>query len=101
MTKKQLISENRNLKILLNQTKHLLEDRIKAHEKCVEIINNKDENEIKYRKELEERKVELRKDIDKYKRMGWECNLEDALIEFSEIEEQLNEEDVKWVHVQH
>jgi hypothetical protein len=33
--------------------------------------------------------------------MGWECNLEDALIEFSEIEEQLNEEDVKWVHVQH
>lgn len=58
-------------------------------------LSNKDENEIKYRKELEERKVELRKDIDKYKRMGWEYNLEDALIEFSEIEEQLNEEDVK------
>ena len=44
MTKKQLISENRNIKILLNQTKHLLEDRIKAHEKCVEIINNKKQN---------------------------------------------------------
>ena len=45
-----------------------------------------------YRKELEERKVELRKDIYNYKRMGWEYHLEDALIEFSEIEEQLNEE---------
>ena len=47
LTKEKLISENRNLKILLNQTKHLLEDRIKAHEKCVEIINNKDEEDVK------------------------------------------------------
>ena len=49
-------------------------------------------NVIKYRKELEDRKIKLRSDIDRFKKMNWEYHLEDALIEFSEIEEQLLEE---------
>ena len=45
----------------------------------------------KLRKELEERLVELRSDSNRFRKINWEHHLEDALIEFSEIEEQLKE----------
>ena len=43
------------------------------------------------RSELEEELITLRSDINKYKKIGWEYHLENALIEFSEIETQLEE----------
>tara|TARA_R110001632_G_scaffold57374_1_gene140194 strand:- start:190 stop:342 length:153 start_codon:yes stop_codon:yes gene_type:complete len=43
------------------------------------------------RKELEEELIELRSDINKYKKMGWEYHLEDTLVRFSEIETELEE----------
>lgn len=41
-------------------------------------------------KELEERKIELRRDINRFKKMKWGYHLENALIEFSEIQDQLD-----------